>query len=145
MDDMPKLFDVDIKDKDEEKATKFISNLQDMGFVGVNETYLKNYIDSDIGIALSHIRNGYKKYVCKGNWSEEKFQEVIYIIVRHRQMLIPAVFLKYGIKYDDGELTKEINLEKRKYSKAVRNEERSENSISKEEQDLLDYIAKHGG
>lgn len=145
MDDMPKLFEVEIKDKDEEKATKFISKLHDMDFVGVNKAYLENYIDSEISIALSHIRNAYKSHVCEGSWSEEKFQGVMYIIIRHRQMLIPAVFLKYGMRYDDGLLTKEINLEKRKYGQAVASNTKSEESISKEEQELLDYIAKHGG
>lgn len=145
MDKMPKLFEVNIEDKDEIKATKFISKLHDKDFVGVNENYLKNYIDSDLSIALAHIRNGYKKYVCEGNWSEEKFEGVIYVAIRHRQMLIPNVLLKYGMKYDDGELVKEINLEKKRYDKAKSELANKKNDISKEERELLDYIAKHGG
>ncbi|HHT97933.1 MAG TPA: hypothetical protein GXZ90_08590 [Clostridiales bacterium] len=140
MNKMPTLFKVNIEDKDEVKASKFISNLQKKGFIGTNKIYLKNYINADIGIALSHIKNNYKKYVCEGGWTEKKFEEIIYIIVKYRQMLIPVVFLRYGSKYDNGELVKEIELEKKKYSKI--NKDSNKNN---EEQELLDYIAKHGG
>lgn len=157
MDKMPKLFEVNIIDKDEEKTTQFISQLHDKDFVGVNEAYLKNYIDSDLSIALSHIRVGYKKYVIDGNWSEEKYQGVIYMLVRHRQMLTSKSMFDYGNKYDAGKLTREINLEKSKYEKAgielakkkakakSANKETNVDQVSKEEQELLDYIAKNGG
>jgi len=140
---MPMLFDVNIEDKEEIKASKFVSKLQKKAFVSNNEIYLKNYIDADIGIAFSHIKNNYKKYVCQAGWSEEKFEDVIYIIAKHRKMLIPSVFLNYGSKYDDGKLTKEIQMEKRKY--VMKEESQKTHSISKEEQELLDYISKHGG
>lgn len=146
MDKMKKLFDVEIVDKDEIKAQKFIGRFKD-DFIDNNEIYLKNYIDADIGIAFSHIKNAYKKYVIGAEWSEEKFEGVIYIIAKHRQMLIPSVFLRYGSRYDDGKLTQEIKMEMQKYNinKTKREKEKEEKDISKEEQELLDYIAKHGG
>lgn len=137
-DKMPKLFDVNIEDKDEVKSSKFISNLQKKGFVGKNEIYLKNYIDANIGIAFSHIKQSYKKYVCEGGWSEKKFQDIIYLIAKDRKMLIPSVFLNYGSRYDDGKLTREVAIENKKY-------EETPEGKSSDEQDLLDYIAKHGG
>lgn len=144
MDKMPKLFDVEIVDKDEMKAQKFIGRFKD-DFIDNNEIYLKNYIDADIGIALSHIKTAYKKYVISGKWPEEKFEGVVYIIAKHRQMLIPSVFLRYGSRYDDGKLTQEIKMEMQKYNINKTKKENKEKDISKEEQELLDYIAKHGG
>lgn len=144
MDKMPKLFDVEIVDKDEMRAQKFIGRFKD-DFIDNNEIYLKNYIDADIAIAFSHIKTAYKKYVINGEWPEEKFEGVIYIIAKHRQMLIPSVFLRYGSRYDDGKLTQEIKMEMQKYNINKTKKENKEKDISKEEQELLDYIAKHGG
>lgn len=141
MNKMPTLFDVNIEHPDEVKASKFISKLQSKGFIGKNEVYLKNYINADMGIAFGHMKTNYKTYVIKGGWSERKFEDIIYLIAKDRQMLIPNVFLRYGAKYDDGKLSKEINLERRKYE--AKNSTKKE--ISSEEQELLDYIAKHGG
>ena len=144
---MPTLFDVKIEDKDEIKASEFLGRFKD-NFIDNNEIYLKNYIDADIGIAFSHIKNCYKRYVCEAGWDEKKFEGIIYIIAKHRKMLIPSVFLNYGMKYDDGKLTKEIELEKRKYNlnkEKVESKKINKSEISQEEQELLDYIAQHGG
>ena len=143
---MPMLFNVEIEDKDEIKSSKFVGRIKD-DFIDNNEVYLKNYIDADIGIAFKHIKDCYKKYVCEANWEEEKFEGVIYIIAKHRKMLIPSVFLNYGMKYDDGKLTKEIQLEKKKYelNRQRKEEKEKENKKNKEEQELLEYISKHGG
>lgn len=141
MDDMPKLFEVNLPDKEEDKASKFISKLQKDGFVGKNKVYLSNYINADIGIAFSHIKDSYKRYVCEGNWSEEKFEDIIYVIANDRKMLIPNVFLRYGTMYDNGELGQRINLIKKKNKESLS----SSSNTSKEEQELLDYIEKHGG
>lgn len=140
---MPTLFNVEIEDKDEIRASKFIGRIQN-DFIDNNMVYLNNYIDADIGIAFAHIKNCYKKYVCEAGWEEEKFEGIIYIIAKYRKMLIPSVFLNYGAKYDDGKLTKEINLEKRKYNLNKTTEKKSK-TVSQEEQELLDYIAEHGG
>jgi len=85
--------------------------------------------------------------VCEAGWDEEKFEGIIYVIAKHRKMLIPSVFLNYGMRYDDGKLTKEIELEKKKYNlnRQRKEELQKEDKKSKEEQELLDYIAKHGG
>lgn len=148
MNKMNKLFDVQIEDKDEIKAQKFIGKFKD-DFIDNNEVYLKNYIDADIAVAFSHIKNAYKKYVIKAGWDEEKFEGIIFIIAKHRKMLIPSVFLNYGTKYDDGKLTQEIKLERKKYNmnKETKKETKdtTKKNISKEEQELLDYIANNGG
>ena len=140
---MPPLFNVEIEDKDEIRASKFIGRIQN-DFIDNNKVYLNNYIDADIGIAFAHIKNCYKKYVCEAGWKEEKFEGIIYVIAKHRKMLIPSVFLNYGAKYDDGKLTKEINLEKRKYN-LNKTTKKKNKTVSQEEQELLDYIAEHGG
>ena len=150
--EMPKLFNIDIPMTDEERASKFISKLQEMDFVGVNMVYLTNYIDADLSIGLGHIKDGYKRYVATNKWSEEKYLHIVLMIARNREMMIPVVFMKYGIKYDEGKLAREVNLELQKYEKAKKAlEEKKEskgeekNEISKEEQELLDYIARNGG
>lgn len=133
---MPSLFEINVETKDEVKASEFISKLQSKGFVGRNKIYLQNYINADMAIAFSHIKTNYIRYVCDGGWSEEKFEDIIYIIAKNRKMLIPNVFLRYGAEYDDGKLSREINMERRKY------EDKFDKS---DEEELLAYIAKHGG
>lgn len=144
---MPMLFDIPVTKTDEEKATEYLSKLQKMNFVGVNMIYLTNYIDGDLSIALGHIKDGYKRYVLSGNWSEQKFTDIVLVIARERKMMIPVVFLQYGMKYDEGKLSREINLEKKKYNGYTETTAKKEKkaSVSKEEQELLDYIAKNGG
>lgn len=133
---MPTLFDVEVEETDEDKASKFVSKLQSKGFVGVNKVYIQNYINADIKIAFSHIKINYIRYVCNGGWTEDKFEDIIHVIAGKRQMLIPSTFLRYGILYDDGKLTREISQEKRKY----------EDKIDKSDEDeLLAYIARNGG
>lgn len=141
-----RLFDLDIPSNDEEKATAYIAWLQKQDYVGVNMTYLTNYINADLSIALSHIRERYMSYVLKGEWTEEKFTDVLMVISRDRRMLTANTFLQYGMKYDEGKLKREVAIERRKYIPLDKQkEETNENEISKEEQELLDYIAKHGG
>lgn len=148
MKNMPKLFDIEIEDKDEIKASKFISNLQAKGFIGRNKIYLQNYINADISIALSHIKNSYKQQVCgPANWSEEKFADIVLLIAKDRKMLIPAVFLTYGTKYDEGKLVRDVAIEKQKYvnNEIQESNNSSDRKISDDEQELLDYIANNGG
>lgn len=148
-----RLFDLDIPSNDEEKATAYISWLQEQDYVGVNMSYLTNYINADLSIALSHIRERYMAYVLKGEWTEEKFTDVLMVISRDRRMLVANTFLQYGVKYDEGKLKREVAIERRKYvplskqqkDKKETNANNDKNEISEEEQELLDYIAKHGG
>lgn len=130
---IPALFEVVIEDKDEVKATKFLSGLQQKGFIGKNKIYLENYINADMAIAFAHIKQSYKKYVCEGGWSEEKFEDIIIIIAKNRRMLIPSVFLDYGAKYDTGKLSREIAMEKLKY-------EKKPTTAKDEDEELLEYI-----
>lgn len=143
---MNSLFDVEIIPPEERKASEFISKLKEKGFIGKNKIYLQNYINSDIGIALGHIKSAYKNYVCNGKWSEQKFEDIVLLIARDRKMLVPNTFIYYGTKYDDGKLNSEVSLERRKYElKPVDTISGQEPKVSKEEQELLDYIAKNGG
>lgn len=133
----PMLFEVEIEDKEEKKAANFLYRLNQKGFIEINDVYLKNYINADLTIAFSHIKTSYKQYVSEGKWDEEKFEDILLVIAKRRNMLIPAVFLKLGTQYDDGKLTKEIEFEKRKY--------KEKEEVNTDEEELLAYIAKHGG
>lgn len=86
----------------DEIASRFISKLMDDGFIGKNKTYLENYINSDISIAMNHVKNTYKTYVLEGKWSEEKFIDVTNGIIAYGEMLVPRAYMKYGNKYDTG-------------------------------------------
>lgn len=154
---MSPLFEVPIVKTEEDYASEFLGKLKKMGFIEVNMLYLTNYIDADLSIALSHIKEGYKKYVSTKKWTEEKYLHVVLILAKERKMLIPASFLKCGIKYDEGKLKREVDAEIKKHKLALLksnekttliNEDNNfanNKKVSKEEQELLDYIAKNGG
>lgn len=137
---MPGLFSLNIEDPEEVKCTKFLNKIRDDGFILAHKVYLENYINADIAIALAHIKNCYKTYVCRGKWSEEKFEGIMLIIARNRQMMTPTSFLKHGTKYDEGKLSRDITIERKKLEGAL-----SKQNEKSDEQELLDYIAKHGG
>ena len=135
--EMPTLFKLEIEDKDETTAERFIYDLNQKDFIKLNEIYLTNYINADMKITFAHIKLSYKRYVIEGGWSEEKFEEILYVIAKRREMMVPKTFLKFGSLYDDGKLTKEIELERRKYENKI--------IVNDDEKELLEYIAKHGG
>lgn len=97
----------ELKKPDEVKATEYISKLHNENFVDVNRNYLENYINSDLSIALSHIRKAYITYVLQGSWSEKKFDRVLLEIIDKCWLLIPTTFMRVGAMFDKGEI-KEI-------------------------------------
>lgn len=92
------------KESDSEKASRFVSALQSKGFVSKHKTYLENYVNADISIAFSHIKQAYQTYVLNGRWAEDKFETVMNAIMSSGEMLVPKAFMKYGMRYDKGKL-----------------------------------------
>lgn len=88
----------------ERKRTEYINKLTHSGFIDQNRIYLMNYINGDLSIALSHIKDAYTKYVIDNNWPEEKFTTVMNAIINKTYMLTSANFMRMGIKYDKGTL-----------------------------------------
>jgi hypothetical protein len=85
-------------------AEQYISKLQADGFITKNKAYLANYINSDVGIAFSHIKTAYKQYVISGGWTDKKFSAVIDEIMLRRVFFNAKSFLSIGIDYDSGKL-----------------------------------------
>ena len=94
------------------ESTKFIKKLTKSGFISRNKTYLSNYINSDLSIALSHIKKTYEKYVVDGNWSEEKFELTLKTVIEKRELITPRNMLKYGYEFDDNSSKSEREKEK---------------------------------
>lgn len=93
------------QDEKEVKATKYMADLNRRGFIGHNELYLRNYVNSDLGIALAHIRQNYIKYVIEGHWSEDKFNTAIAAIISKYQLLTAGNFMRAGRDFDLGKLS----------------------------------------
>lgn len=88
----------------EQKADEYSAKLMAEGFIGRHDIYLSNYVNSEIGIAMSHIKKHYIEYVLKGEWDEKKFSVVLEEIINKNFMLTNMSFLKMGTKYDKGEI-----------------------------------------
>lgn len=106
----------ELKKNDDTLADEYLSKIMNEGFVSKNKVYLQNYLNSEISIALSHIKNAYKSYVCSGKWSEEKFNRVRDEIISKRFMFTGTTLMKTGILYDEGKLKKIENTIEPYYS-----------------------------
>lgn len=98
-----------IKKTPEMKAEEYLSGIMSNGFIDKHKLYLENYINSDLSIALSHIKSAYKTYVAEGSWSDNKFDKVIEELIQRRWMLTTKSFMNLGIDFDQGKLVKSIN------------------------------------
>lgn len=83
-------------------ASEYIAKLQMNHFVSRNKVYLLNYINNNIGIALGHIKNAYKKYVCSQKWTETKFDTVLKDIIKRKKIISEKELDETGIKFDSG-------------------------------------------
>lgn len=90
-------------------ADEYLSTIMSNGFVGKHKIYLENYINADMAIALSHIKNSYKTYVIDGNWSKDKYETVLEAVIAKRWFLSTTSFLKLGIQFDEGKLIPQIS------------------------------------
>lgn len=90
--------------KKDAKGTEYLSNIQEQKFVDKNRKYLENYINSDLGIAFSHIKTSYMNYVINGLWTREKFDTVLQAIIDKYWMLTNRSFMTLGKQYDEGKL-----------------------------------------
>lgn len=98
-----------VKKSSEILAEEYLSGIMSNGFVGKHKLYLENYINSDLSVALSHLKKAFKTYVAEGTWSEEKFNDVVEELIRRRWMLTTQSFMRIGIDYDEGKLANPIN------------------------------------
>lgn len=92
------------KERVKDPASTYIYFLTQRNFLSRNEIYLKNYVNSDFTIALSHIKTQYNRYVAEGSWSEEKFTKVLASIISKFQVMAAGNFMREGRNYDKGML-----------------------------------------
>lgn len=98
----------EVKKTKEAESSSFLFGLTQDDFIETNKVYLMNYINADISIALSHIKNSYKKYVLEGGWSQDKYETVLEEIISKRWMLSSSSFMKLGVRFDEGKLHRKI-------------------------------------
>jgi hypothetical protein len=85
-------------------ATKYVSSIKDKQVYKLHKSYFKEYLANGYAVIMAHIRNAYLKYVCSGEWSEEKFDEVLYVLVSNEQTLSNNAFENMGAEYDNGSI-----------------------------------------
>lgn len=130
------------KPSTESSAKKYLVKLEQLRFADVNEAFLNKYIGKGKAVAFKHIKSSYIKKVGEDNWTERKFTDVTYQLVKDNELFTSSNYSEYGVSYnqlDPSELLKE----RAKYESSAKRElEKAETTA---EQDLLDYISAHGG
>lgn len=140
----------DKKKSSDSKAARFIAKLDELKFTEQNEKALDNYMKKGRGVAFMHIKSSYKKKVLSGDWSERKFADVTYLIARDKKLFSEKFYSEYGRHYGTKITEMDLLTERAKYEKAAIKQleeikKAEEEKKNKEEQELLSYIAAHGG
>lgn len=120
----------------EMKSEKFMSDLQENGFIEAHKHYFSNYINADFGVALSHVKRAYDKYVLDGKWDSTKFTVVLEEIIKKRLVMTTSRFIDYGQQYDQGLLQS---------SSWLGGTTANQKQATTEDDDLLAYIRKELG
>jgi len=124
------------------KSSKFLASLADTEFAYINKEFLANYINKDSRIAYAHIKSSHETYVGSEGWSNRKFADMTYLLVRDKKLFSKKNYSEYGRMFTD--LNKvDILTERAKYEKAAVS--KLKEVENEENQELLDYIAAHGG
>ena len=130
------------KPSTESSAKKYLVKLEQLRFADVNEAFLNKYIGKGKAVAFKHIKSSYIKKVGEDNWTERKFTDITYQLVKDNELFTSSNYSEYGVSYnqlDPSELLKE----RAKYETSAQRElEKAETTA---EQEMLEYIAAHGG
>lgn len=130
------------KPSTESSAKKYLVKLEQLRFADVNEAFLNKYIGKGKAVAFKHIKSSYIKKVGEGNWTERKFTDVTYQLVKDNELFTSTNYSKYGVSYNQL-VPSELLEERAKYESSAQSE--LEKAETTEVQELLDYIAAHGG
>lgn len=138
----------DISKSSVSKASRFVSNLDNIGFTSENSVILSNYMKLGKEVAFSHIISSYKHHVISGDWSERDFADVTYIIARDNLLFSKTSYSNIGSSYKVKMTDMEILKERAKYETSsmvmlmqiVEDEKAKDLEI---ENELLDYIANN--
>lgn len=90
------------KETNDQKSREYISNLYKKPVYQLHKAFFKNYLFSGYGVILSHIKKSYIKYVCSNEWTKEKYDEVLYVLISNEQTLSNNAFENMGKEYDTG-------------------------------------------
>ena len=102
----------------EVEAKKFLKKLTLVGFVGKNKNFLSKYMnknEDNTGVALSHIKANYFKFVIKEGWTERKYADITFIIARKKQLFSKENYSTYGEKYENREIDNYVITERSEY------------------------------
>ena len=130
------------KPSTESSAKKYLVKLEQLRFADVNEAFLNKYIGKGRAVAFKHIKSSYIKKVGEGNWTERKFTDVTYLLVKDNELFTSSNYSEYGVSYNQLD-TSELLNERAKYESSAQSE--LEKVESTKEQEMLEYIAAHGG
>lgn len=97
----------------ETRAKSYLRKLGALKFDSKNKDSLSNYVGGN-PTAFKHIKANYKKYVCGEAWSERKFADVTYLLMRDNKLFSSRNYIEYGLIYIDLEEV-EVLTERAKY------------------------------
>lgn len=128
----------------ESSAKKYLVKLEQVRFADVNKSFLNKYIGKGKGraVAFKHIKSSYIKKVGESNWTERKFTDVTYQLAKDNELFTPTNYSEYGKVYNQL-VPSELLEERSKYESSAQGE--LEKVETTEMQELLEYIAAHGG
>lgn len=127
----------------ETRAKSYLRKLGTLKFDKKNEDSLKNYVGGN-PTAFKHIKANHKKYVSDDGWTERKFTDITYLLMRDNKPFSRRNYLEYGLVHSDLDKI-EVLTERAKYEASSQGllEKAKADKINKEqamEQELLDYI-----
>lgn len=96
-----------LPETNEQKATKYINSIYKTEAYKKHKQFFEGYLNQGYPVILAHIRNGYKKYVLSNEWSQDKFDTVLYVLISNEQKLTNIAFENMGKHYDNGSIQRE--------------------------------------
>lgn len=94
----------DLPKTNEQKATEYVNNVYKTEAYKKHKQFFAGYLNQGYPVILAHIRNAYKKYVLSNEWSKDKFDTVLYVLISNEQKLTNIAFENMGIHYDNGSI-----------------------------------------
>lgn len=95
---------MDIPKSNQALATEYISTVLKRPEFKLHEGYFKNYLGKGYAVAMAHIRNAYIKHVLSNEWTQDKFDTILYVIVSNERQMTNQAFENMSEDYDSGKL-----------------------------------------
>lgn len=138
----------DTRKSTDSRLSNFMSKLDETGFTSENLAYLDNYMNKNKGVAFSHIKSSYKRYVIGEGWSERKFTDITYLLVNDKSLFSSKFYANYSPLYETKLTEVDILTERSKYESGAKKQlvksiMELNAKILSEEEELLAYISSN--